>query len=108
MFYSVDPQFSEEEVALFTKRFDNGYDLHDSRYEEWLSWRTISPGPPSKHIPYLIDPIQDGSLTLLNIYVMMIPFLYYFLDPCDDPLPASEGTRTRKHPKQVVTAHAGG
>ena len=52
-FIVVNPQFSEAELALYTKRFENGYDLHDARYEEWLNWKSdeiISSGPFSKHI----------------------------------------------------------
>ena len=51
-FIVVNPQFSEAELALYTKRFENGYDLHDARYEEWLNWKSdeiISSGPFSKH-----------------------------------------------------------
>ena len=30
------PSFSSEELKKFEKRFDNGYDLHDERYNFWL------------------------------------------------------------------------
>lgn len=31
-----ETQFSVEEELLFTRRFDEGYDLHDPRYNSWL------------------------------------------------------------------------
>ncbi len=51
----VDPQFSEKEITLFTKRFENGYDLRDPRYEDWLHWMSedVSPDPPSKSNEYV-------------------------------------------------------
>ncbi len=30
------PQFSSEKVALFEKRYEEGYDLYDEEYEAWL------------------------------------------------------------------------
>lgn len=41
MYFSivVNPQFSEAEITLYSKRLENGYDLHDPRYEQWLHWK---------------------------------------------------------------------
>ena len=33
----VDPTFSSEEEQLFSHRYEEGYDLYDSRYMQWLS-----------------------------------------------------------------------
>ena len=52
IFFVVNPQFSEADIALYTKRLENGYDLHDPHYEEWLCWKSISPDPPGMYMDY--------------------------------------------------------
>ncbi len=32
---SLDFSFSEEELDLFTRRYEKGYNIYDERYEEW-------------------------------------------------------------------------
>ena len=31
------PQFTDEEMHIFQRRYDNGYDLDDPRYSHWLN-----------------------------------------------------------------------
>lgn len=38
----VQPNFSEEELGRYQTRFENGYDLHDDRYDAWLPRRAES------------------------------------------------------------------
>lgn len=41
-------QFSSEELSLFARRFDNGYDLQqDERYNLWLSQKVVG-APPTR------------------------------------------------------------
>lgn len=44
------PEFSEDEVRKYQTRFENGYDLHDERYEAWLRQshpEALNPGSSS-------------------------------------------------------------
>ena len=39
---TVDDSFTQEEIALFSRRFEEGYDIFDERYEEWKRRNQIS------------------------------------------------------------------
>ena len=54
--------FTEEEVALFTKRYSKGYDLtHDSRYNYWVQLKTDE-GAVKDHVSSEPVVIEDSNL----------------------------------------------
>ena len=69
-FLVVNLQFSEAEIALYTKRLENGYDLHDLHYEKWLCWRgdgNVSPDPPAKGMDHVANANVNVTLEANNI-----------------------------------------
>ena len=39
---TVDDSFTQEEIALFSRRFEEGYNIFDEHYEEWKRRNQIS------------------------------------------------------------------
>lgn len=58
--FTQQPQFSEEECRLFKRRLEEGYDVPDSRYHQWLQLQSGDSPPTSP------STLESGGLSPLH------------------------------------------
>lgn len=81
--------FSVEEERLYSRRYENGYDLHDERYLEWLDLNH------PKEATQLTQPHTPNHMPQLDL---SSPSLNTSMD--DLQLPVNSGTPVQTLPKQ--------